>query len=346
MMIGADGSVLRQYDLPYARVQFLEDPCFLFGIGFDRQNEIHIDRINLQGEIVQYRSMIIDKKIYDSFGYYLLLSPNRKWISYVDPSLIGVNELDPRYSHYLDIYVYNLEKPEQLPWLVTSNGGAPFSGAVWSSDSQLAFSDWDQNGRVQIYLMDLLSNRKTLLAALDLSHPNYRVSQLQFSPDEKYLAFTAWNNSGKTVVGVIRMEDRKVIWMNMPTSTYEPRGLDFWWNRESSQLLVPLSGNDPKKRYKSQLVAWYDASTGDLIRTFPDAADLAYNTGYFLPLENLEKVVMDGSPVGHEGIVGTYLYDIKKDSLEQIKDWPLLCCITYYTLVPLKDIRIEECPMR
>ncbi len=246
--VGENGSLLLKF--PKAgNVQFSENPCnlYVFTIEWDKENVLHVGRYDLQGNLLGENTVTIDPQYY--YGYKMLLSPDRNWVSFMDVTG-DINAYDPRYSGKKDIFLVSIHQNGGTPQQISKNGGAPFDGAVWSPDGRyLGFSDLDDAGITQIYRWELQSRKIELLTSLDESFRELWVLQVQFSPDGQYFGFLGMKRKmqlDQPVLGIIRLSDLKLTWMDLVLPNQYLGSYLFWWNRASSQVMSLIEGGDPK----------------------------------------------------------------------------------------------------
>lgn len=253
------------------------------------------------------------------------------------------NDYDPRYSSNLNLEIVHSAEGDATPQKITHNGVAPFEGAAWSPDSQsIAFSDRDQNGVPQIYLISIATGKITLLTEFRNNHKELRISKVQFSPDGQSVAFIVQDPD--QLMGVIHLSNRQLTMILGKGSDYHSYDSTFWWSGDSRQILLAVAGNEKNAdgTWKEQLIAWYDAANGKQIKTFPTKGDTTYFVEFVFPIADTDRVGFLAYKKGDDWGSYYWLYDASAAEPEKI-DLPFPGASPYQFVIPRGEIDLSKC---
>jgi dipeptidyl aminopeptidase/acylaminoacyl peptidase len=133
--------------------------------------------------------------------------------------------MGPADREFRDVVLIDFrENRSSLPVMLTSNGGGSAHEPVWSSDGMyLAFSDFDENGIVQILVYGVEEERLFQLTNFGDEMRGWRIVELVWSHDDVKVAFSADKNRGEQspepVMGVLGVSSRPqgaLLWISPP----------------------------------------------------------------------------------------------------------------------------------
>ncbi len=342
-LVNEYGETLRKTDNLYGDITFSLDPCFFYGFQnkLPEGNGIQINTVSMQWEVVNRREIFFDSEYPYEGRFHVSASPDLKWISFVRPS--GDNGFDERDSSNLYLELMQVNDQNGLPNNLTPRGGSGYQGAGWSPDSRyLAFSDRDENGIVQIQILDLQSQLTTQLTHFGEEFRDQNIRQIQFSPNGNWIAFISWREQGLGKIGLIDLEDYTLKWMQLPGSLYGPSMSTFWWQRDSRQILLLLDGEDRQGQYSNTLIAWYDVRTGELVQSFPKKGQGGYHIEKIFPLKDIDRVGFLAYQESDNSGAKYWMFDRKDGTLVRI-DLPFLDASPVYFVIASRDISLDTC---
>ncbi len=192
VFLDSNDEILWMTEDRYSDLTFDPSGCFLFS-GWSRGQYAELSKLSLKGQVLDTKSITYDENLKtpdEAFGF--LPSPTGDFLAYMVGS--GEGGRGPADAEFLDVGLIDFrDDRSSKPAMLTSNGGGPTSGSVWSSDGQyLAFSDFDENGIVQILVYGIEEERTYQLSNFGEEMRNWEISDLIWSPDGTKVAFSAF----------------------------------------------------------------------------------------------------------------------------------------------------------
>lgn len=314
----------------YIGLAFDPSGCFLFS-GWVHDQYAEVSKLTLKGQVLDTKSISYDENLETAgevFGF--LPSPTGDFLAYMVGS--GEGGRGPADAEFLDVGLIDFrDNRSSKPAMLTSNGGGPFSGPVWSSDGQhLAFSDFDENGIVQILVYGIEEERTYQLSNFGAEMRNWEISDLIWSPDGTKVAFSAFRKKveqnaepGIGILGVGSNTDRSLLWVS-PQSNSGYHSL--YWEPDSLRLMAlrkPLA--------EDQLI-FFDAEIGEELEVL---GPLLYETRDSERKEIIRRFIL---PIG----MG-YLYETE-DGIFIPDQGDILLMINELILPTQGPIDLSKCP--
>ncbi len=246
------------------------------------------------------------------------LSPDKKRLAY--PLFGGQQTLDG--ATLIDVVITNIENPIKEVQ-VSKNGGA--SSFSWSPNGQwLAFSDYDEQGILQIYRST--PDGKIIEQLTEHTEPYESIETISWSNDSLKIAYGVENFSDSVTeetvenyegwVGLIELGELKPIVIRSPKLGFI---IDIWWDEKSSRLafsgssLPFLSTDDP---YRGRRIHWVDATTGKIESSFFDIDGPGGHFTVAVPVGNIDTFLISG-------LGGFYTLDGRTKSYDSLGNFEL-----------------------
>jgi hypothetical protein len=280
--------------------------CALYAL--DNLNDfLEINKINYQGKIIDHWKINIDRdEEINTYSY--LISPNTEWITYIEVS--GEWGMSYETAEVQNLYLLkNDDSQKQIPTRLSNNGGATPESTSWSPDGKyLAFTDLDNNGIRQIFIFDLIGNKKIQISSFT---ENLTIYQIHWSPDSSWLVFSQ-------SINVDDLKKENEIWLysilnnnfnKIPIDDSKTGEFSLWWGKNNQILLIfeDISGEFEQ--------LWLYDINQEMILKIIDNKNLIKNTGVnyiysaFPITEDLYNLAIFGDPI---------IYNIQNDSIEII----------------------------
>ena len=212
--------------------------------------------VDLNGEQMKtlFSYSALEEKNLVPYGRYFSLSPDGQWVWYWQVDGKGYNEMGPE-SNYEIQNIFTISKDfSQGPFPITKNGGGWV--ASWApTGNQIAFSDYDDNRVVQVFVSSVQGNDKTQVTDFKYQIPfetyGTDILQIDWSPDGKNIAITYISN--ETQVSGLATEIVDSVNGQINYRQVDARFL--WWISESSFMVRDLSDVEDNSIYAQELGA-------------------------------------------------------------------------------------------
>lgn len=330
LFVGTDGSIVRRLALGL-ELSAVRGASYMYRARSTSDGtEIEVDKIDFYGNVEERREIAVSGMNSSPFFFNYSISPDGKWITYMH----GDNAYDPHLSLKIDLWLFDIELREGIPFAVTKNHRSTNEPVSWNSVGNLfIYADKDENGIVQLYEMHTATQKTTQVTHFDESFRGQWIYQAKISPDDRRIAFTTQSESGLGKVGVVGIDDKQVIWMQIPSGGYQPVNNPLWWNRIGSQIMVLIAGIQASNANDSRII-WYDAASGNAIKTFPEIGQPPQSIEHAFPVNDIDVVGF----WGYDPEISDkqyWLYDSKSKNLNKI-DLPDLG-LTRYQFIQLDN---------
>jgi Tol biopolymer transport system component len=250
--------------------------------------------------------------------YMPILSQTRKYVAYV----VFSGELYYDTAQNQDIEVVELSHTNR-PIRVTSHGGAWKEGGAWSLDgTQIAYTDYDDNGVLQVYITQIVGGitKKVLTQFKD---SEVKAGPISWSPSGEQLAVILEDRDHKNNMWIVPTQDNPAFKLDLPNGKF-PIADNFFWSDDGSRMLLYIGNNLDSSDMAG--LYWFDIKNNKLLHvlTPKDASQIvpeADSFAYIFPLTiDLSKVVFYNSKDKW------YLYDMTHQQIENVswlnnRDW-------------------------
>lgn len=224
--------------------------------------------------------------------YFPMISPTGDYVAYVVFS--GTLYYDN--AEYQDIEVVPLNQPDN-PVRITSHGGAWKNGGAWSPDgTQLAYTDYDEQGRLQINITTINSWNNHQLTEFRSSQ--MKPGPISWSPKGDRLAVILDNANNNREVWIVSVPHRTAQKLSLPDGVVTIAD-KVYWSDDGSTIL--LSVGDYSESGLEGLY-WFDIEYNQLTNAFTlaRANEINSHIGSFyahFPLSlDLSNIVFNGNP--------------------------------------------------
>lgn len=192
-----------------------------------------------------------------TFNLHPVLSPSGKYVSYV----VYSGEQYYATAQYQDVEIVNVNSPGQ-PTRLTTHGGSWKEGGAWSPEGdQIAYTDYDAQGIVQVYRTDLIHRSTQLLSHFTTA--NQKAGPVQWSPTGEDIAVLLGNPEGGLkeawIMSLTRKEMQQV---NIP-GQLTALGSTLLWSEKGDKLLIYGYADNESVRG----LYWIDVANNRLIHT-------------------------------------------------------------------------------
>lgn len=203
------------------------------------------------------------------------LSPDREWLAF--PVFSGEQTYES--AEFVDVGLIHLNEPSLPPTVVSKNGGAEVGAFAWSLDGDwLGFSDYDENGILQIY-RTRADEQETQQLTFHTS-PIAKIDYLVWSPNSRYIAYAVTNllytslpysydEQDEGWVGIISVSDLSARQIR-PAKFGTLANKAIWWKSDSSQIM-PVGSSLPLPEEDSlagKQIHWADPLLGTITNSF------------------------------------------------------------------------------
>jgi len=226
-------------------------------------------QIDCNGEVVAELFSIQMHKS-DMVRFEPVLSPTGQYVSYSVFS--GEQYYDT--AQYQDVEIVTLEHPDN-PIRLTTHGGAWSGGGAWSPDgSFIAYTDYDEQGVLQVYTTRLEDLTQQLLT--DFHTPGLRAGGLSWSPDGDRIAVIFESQDNKQEMWIVSVPAGRVYKLNTP-EWVELFSNRMFWSEDGSRLLL-MAGNYFDSNQSG--LYWFDVEDNRLVHvlTQGDASEINAQT--------------------------------------------------------------------
>jgi hypothetical protein len=272
-------------------VQRIIDACHLL-----TSVKIQQDGLRFSLEIYnQYGALIqdvfhLDNKDPDTFVKFLpVWSLSKRYISYVVYS--GQQFYD--FAQYQDVEVVQANQQEKAIRL-TERGGAWKEGGAWSpKGDQIAYTDYDEQGILQVYLSDLTKNTRRGLT--HFTNTNHKPGPIYWSPTGGEIAvFMGETQDSFNEAWVIAVPAGTVSAIPKPVGVTGFGGT-LWWSETGDKILLTGGGGDPD----SAGLYWLDSKTFHVLHSLTDGRVKSLN-------ENTNSISQPFSLAADLSVIGFY----------------------------------------
>lgn len=177
------------------------------------------------------------------------LSPSEDWIAYV----LGYGKANYDSFEKQEIVIKNYINGQEIK--LTKNGGGWVDS--WSPDgTSIAYSDFDENGINQLYVVQLNNFKKTKITSF--SDNDKKVISLAWSPNNNDIAFRLFSAASSTEsVGIVTsIYNYKKLNMYQPTYNISA----IWW--QDTDILAIKS-----KGHSMDVITWINPNTLETVNT-------------------------------------------------------------------------------
>ncbi|MFQ5580920.1 MAG: hypothetical protein ACE5FZ_09930 [Nitrospiria bacterium] len=243
------------------------------------------------------------------------LSPDKEWLAYQIWS--GAQTYES--AEFVDVGVINFNDTTSLIFL-TKNGGA--REIAWSSNGQwLAFSDYDDQGILQVYIAT--PEGEVVQQITNHTESLKRINYIVWSPDDEYIAYAVTNLLETTLpyqykegdegwVGIVsRMGDLvQQITINKFGNVID-KGI--WWNADSSRIVfvgnsLPIAGEEPTS---GRQIHWAEVDTGTITNSFFETDAPSGQFELALAVGNIDTILFNSQE-------DFYLLDVSTNTIEKL----------------------------
>ncbi len=244
------------------------------------------------------------------------LSPDKKWLA----NQIYSAEITYNNAESINMELINMIEPENSI-LLTQNGGA-ITSAAWSVDSQwVAFTDYDNNGILQVYRAT--SDGSTIQQLTYHTEPVAQIAHLTWAPNGEHLAYSVSNLQFSSLPYEYKKEDEG--WVNIVSVTdnraerLSPSKFGFvegiWWSVDSLRIVfagssLPISDTDP---LSGPQIHWGAIQSSTITNSFYKSDAPSDYFSMPLPAGNIDTIILNSND-------SLYLYNSVDDSYEKVID--------------------------
>ena len=188
------------------------------------------------------------------YGRYVSLSSDQEWLWYWQVRGNPFNEMGPE-SNFEIQNIFTVSKDlSQGPFQITKNGGG--WAAQWEPNGTLlAFSDYDENRIVQVYVTDMRGNNTFQVTAfnLPLNFETYGsdIQSIKWSPTGKSLAITYLSPTQDSGISTLIIDLK-----NNKTVLHQNDISFLWWINDDSFLVKDLSTPDKMEIYAESVMGF------------------------------------------------------------------------------------------
>lgn len=243
---------------------------------------------NIQKEIFQLEF----EDVNGNHRYLPTISPSEDYVTYV----VFSGELYYDTAQYQDIEVVSLDQPDK-PIRITSHGGAWNHGGAWSPDGALiAYSDYDDQGILQVYITAI--NTWNQVQITEFTNSEIKPGPISWSPRGDRLVVMLEDKNYNREVWIVSVPQSNAQKLDLPEGVVTIADLIYWSNVGSIML---LSVGDYAESGLEGLY-WFDIEHNQLIHviTITRAEEVNSHIGLFyapIPVTtNLSKVIFNGNP--------------------------------------------------
>jgi len=230
-------------------VEWRENGCQLVVL-----SEGNLELINLDGERVEtlFTFSELKEKNLDPYGFYFSLSPNENWVWYWQVNGKPYNEMGPE-SNYEVQNIFTISKDfSKGPYQLTKNGGGWL--ASWDpSGERIAYSDYDANGIVQVFVSSVHGNNKIQITDFKQVIPyetyGMDIRQINWSTEGNNIAITyASIESQESGLATVIIDP-----VNGQISYYQLNTRFLWWIDTASFMIRDMSLEGENTIYAQEL---------------------------------------------------------------------------------------------
>jgi Tol biopolymer transport system component len=261
LLFSPDGSFLKEIDLETQayyplEIQQIRDDCKIIAlVNSDDGHKLILVNPNSKSsqEIFQLPN---DQP--DIAKYSPILSPIGKYVTYVVLS----GELYYDSGQYQDVEIVEMSGKGH-PIRLTTRGGAG-AGGVWSPDgNSLAYTDFDEQGNLQVYITDIANLTKRQLT--QFQNIGSLPKSLAWSPKGDQLVAIIQNQQGNAdawMISTLQKPPYKLALPDHVAAIYPP-----FWREDGKQLLVNI-GDDSESGLTG--FYWLDVEKNQLMHVFTE----------------------------------------------------------------------------
>ncbi|MEW6179169.1 MAG: hypothetical protein AB1522_04500 [Chloroflexota bacterium] len=270
------------------------------------------------------------------------ISPDQQYVIYVVFSgFLGYDWAE--FQNVELIHLDGIEKPVQL----SSRGGTWKGGGRWSPDgSRIAFTDYDQDGFLQVFVTSLPE-----LETQQISHfmnPKLKPASLQWSPDGDKILVVFQNQQpieesevSHTEAWIFYPDDGKSQKLPLP-STNLRIGDEITWSKNGRVVLLIMTSRDENNQIVSSF-HWFDIQKNWEVlqvteKEIAEMVDGAWSgvSGFFPLMSDLSEIGLIGG--SNQGL---YRLEAKTKKIEPIR-W-----VQFAELLLISDVRVfkKEVPL-
>jgi Tol biopolymer transport system component len=310
LLFSPDGSSLKEIDLETKdyypqEIQQIGDDCKIIAlVNSNDGNKLIL--VNPNGKSPQEIFQLPNDQPDIVVKYNPIISPTGKFVTYVVLS----GELYYDSGQYQDVEIVELSGKGQ-PIRLTTRGGVG-AGGVWSPDgNSLAYTDFDEQGNLQVYITDIVNLTKRQLT--QFQNIGSLPFSLSWSPKGDQLVAIIQNqqeNDDAWVISTLQKPPYKLALPDDVAAIYKP-----YWSEDGKKLLMNIS-DDPESGLTG--FYWLDVEKNQLLHVFTekDASSInpkADSFAYPFPLTT------DFSIVGYyNSRYEWYSYNAKNNQLEHL----------------------------
>jgi WD40 repeat protein len=311
-LYNSEGTIIRKYQLDPQifnplMPEKITDECGL--IALVSTDEGHkIIQIDINGAVQKNVFLL---KFEDSSGnhrYIPKISPLENYVTYV----VFSGELYYDSAEYQDIEIAPVNQPDKSIQ-ITSHGGAWKEGGEWSPDgTQIAYTDYDDQGILQIYITQINTWNQITITAF--TNPNSRPGPISWSPHEDRLAVMVEDQDQEREVWIVSIPQRKANRLNLPAGLVTIAD-KIYWSDDGSKVLL-FVGDYTNSNFEG--LYWFDVENNQIIHvlTVKQAAEINPHAGsFYAPF----PLTLDLSEIAFKSnIYEWFSYDAKSGHLDPV----------------------------
>ncbi len=260
VFLSTNDEILWMIENRFRGLTFDQSGCYLMS-GWFLDQYAELSKLSLKGQVLETKTITYNEQQKAPDGTFNFLpSPTGDFLAFMVGS--GEGGRGPADWEFRDVSLIDFrDNRSSPPLMLTSNGGGSPHEPVWSSDGRyLAFSDFDENGIVQVLVYGIEEERVFPLTNFGNEMRDWHISELVWSHDDAKVAFSAFKHTEDQsdpfygILGVISKSEGSLLWVSPPSNSgYD----DLNWEPDNLRL---MAAHGPSGR--SDLV-FFDGETGE-----------------------------------------------------------------------------------
>jgi hypothetical protein len=260
VFLSTNDEILWMIENRFRGLTFDQSGCYLMS-GWFLDQYAELSKLSLKGQVLETKTITYSEQRKAPDGTFNFLpSPTGDFLAFMVGS--GEGGRGPADWRFRDVSLIDFrDNQSSTPIMLTSNGGGSPHEPVWSSDGMyLAFSDFDENGIVQILVYGIEEGQVFPLTNFGDEMRDWRIDELAWSHDDAKVAFSAFKYTEDQsdpfygILGVSSKSKSSLLWVSPPTnSSYD----DLYWQPDNQRL---MAARDHSGRID---LVFFDGETGE-----------------------------------------------------------------------------------